>query len=103
MNIAAAIDHALLPSLGWLLGTPKAARTSAAPARQTWLIRHGDTLVVDEPQGQAVICTEGMLWITHDNAPTDHSAERGHRPLAAEDSRMLVHALSDATVQFVQV
>lgn len=98
MNIAAAIDSALLPSLGWLLGTPNAAHVPALPVRQTWLIRHGETLVVDRPQGQAVICTEGALWITHDPVAADGQP---HQP--GEDTRMHVHALSDATVQFVQI
>jgi hypothetical protein len=98
MNFAAALDTALLPTLGWLMGTPNAAHVPAAPVRQTWLIRHGDTLVVDRPQGQAVICTEGALWITQDMGPAD-----GQPGAADEDPRMLVHALSDATVQFVQV
>lgn len=62
-------------------------------------MRRGETLVIDQPQGQAVICTEGALWITHDSEPADHVLERGGRYAPALGSRMLVHAMSDAQVE----
>ena len=103
MNLAAALDIARIPSFGWMLGAPLDKTASLPPLRQTWMIRHGETLVVDEPLGQAVICTEGALWITHDPGAEVSGAERGHPRTGTRPARMLVHALSDATVQFVPV
>ncbi len=79
------------------------ASSATACERQTQCIRHGDTWVVDRPQGKAVICTEGSLWITHDHEPLDHVVEQGSRYVAGHGSRMLVHALSDSKVQIVSV
>lgn len=60
----------------------------------------GQTLVIENPLGQGLVCTEGALWITHDNNPADHVVERGGRHVAAGSSRMLVHAMSDAKLEF---
>jgi Protein of unknown function (DUF2917) len=75
-------------------GLPAASSVPALPV----VMRRGETLVVDHPQ--AVVCTEGTLWITHDSDPVDHVVERGGRH-AGTGPRMLVHAMSDARVEFI--
>jgi hypothetical protein len=79
------------------------SRSAAACERQEQRIRHGDTWIVDQPLGKAVICTEGSLWITHDHEPADHIVEQGGRYAVGHRSRMLVHAMSDSKVQIVSV
>jgi hypothetical protein len=74
---------------------PSAVRPSPSPRQ----MRRGETLVIDQPQGQAVICTEGALWITHDCEPADHVLEGGGRYSATCSTRMLVHAMSDAKIE----
>lgn len=74
---------------------PSGARRAPSPRA----MRRGETLVIDQPQGQAVICTEGALWITHDSEPADHVLEGGGRYTPALGTRMLVHALSDARIE----
>lgn len=33
------------------------------------LLRGVAALVIEDPQAQALICTEGTLWVTHDHTP----------------------------------
>ena len=81
-----------------------APSTNPADAQlQIHVLDAGDTIDLAQPLQHELVCLHGRLWITHDHAPVDHIVGRGDRTLAGEDSRMLVHALSDATVQFVQV
>ena len=89
--------------LAWLMSALDGAGATAPTAVRTRHLRHGETLVVEQPLGVALICTEGSLWITHDREPEDHIVDRGGRYVAAHRERMLVHAISDATVQLLPV
>lgn len=80
--------------LSWMPG-PLAHR---APAARPTLMRRGHSLTVDHLQ--LVICTEGALWITHDNGREDHLVARGGSR-AAPRARMHVHAMTDACVEFI--
>ncbi len=91
---------ATLPA-GWVLDL--FTSSAAACESRAHPIRRGDTWVVDRPEGQAVICTEGTLWITHEQGSGDHIVEEGGRYVASHGSRMLVHAMSDSKVQIVRV
>ena len=64
---------------------PAPRRSVRAISQEVRELRRGETLVVDQPGGQGVVCLEGALWITHED-PT--------RPGGAP--RMLVHALADS-------
>lgn len=94
-------DHhaAARQPLSWMFGPVAGAAPAASPlpALPTTM-RRGQTLAIDQPQ--VVICTEGTLWVTHDHMPEDHIVEAGGR-CAAGRSRMLVHAMTDARVEFV--
>jgi hypothetical protein len=92
------------PSLTWVLAALGASSAAASPAvAPPQRLRKGQTLVVEQPQGQAVLCTEGALWITHDGTPDDHIVDMGQRHTCTDKQRMLVHALSDARVQMFRV
>lgn len=86
--------------LAWMLNTMNGEglpEAPPAPARRT-VLRRGQILVVERPQSQALICTEGTVWITHDHDPVDHIVEEGER-YEAGPQRMLVHAMSNACVE----
>lgn len=93
--------------LRWLQGLLRAVApqvaaagpTAVRPAPHQRQMRRGETLVIDQPQGHAVICTEGALWITHDSEPADQVLEGGSRYTPTLGTRMLVHALSDARIE----
>lgn len=85
--------------LSWMLGLANDGASPALPVPALPVaMRRGETLAVDRPQ--VVICTEGTLWITHDDEPESHVHETGARR-AAGRARMHVHAMSDARVEFV--
>lgn len=91
--------------LAWVLEMLNATRAQpalSAPGLPSTL-RRGETLVVEHPHATAIVCTEGALWITHDNEPHDHIVGRGDRYVVAGPQRMLVHALSDARMEFLAV
>lgn len=86
--------------LSWMLNTLNGDFLPAAPpsTAQRTVLHRGQILVIERPQSQALICTEGTLWITHDNDPVDHIVEGGER-YEAGPKRMLVHAMSHACVE----
>ncbi len=90
--------------LAWMLDTLNGEFTPAAlPARaRRTVLRQGQILVIERTQSQALFCSEGTLWITHDNDPVDHIVEGGER-YDAGPQRMLVHAMSDARVEFLAI
>ena len=91
MNTAIDIPGAHRPAPAWPL--PASARPKTAlPAGDSTTrdLRKGETLAIDRPQGQAILCTHGALWITYEQALPEGTGEAG--------SRMLVHALTDACV-----
>lgn len=90
--------------LAWMLDTLDGQFTPAAlpaPARPT-VLRQGQILVIERTPAQALVCTEGTLWITHDNDPVDHIVECGDR-YDAGPQRMLVQAMSDARVELLAI
>ncbi|MDE2082082.1 MAG: DUF2917 domain-containing protein [Burkholderiales bacterium] len=64
-----------------------AQRPAAATTRE---LRKGETLTLDQPQGQAVLCSHGALWITCEPARADDGS-----------MRLQVRALTDACVSVV--
>jgi hypothetical protein len=92
-----------LQPLTWLLDAFDGVTAAPPVVDRARHLRRGETMVVEQPLGQAVICTEGWLWITHDREPEDHMVQHGERYVAAHRERMLVHALSDATVRLVNL
>ena len=70
---------------------PAPRRSVRALSQEVRELRKGETLVVDHPGGQGVVCLDGALWITH-----EHVVEPGGRRNAEGRSRMLVHALADS-------
>ncbi len=83
--------------LAWLQQAlkPAARRSVRASSQEVRELRKGETLVVDQPGGQGVICLEGALWITHDHMAGNKTAVAGsHR--SRGEMRMLVHALADS-------
>lgn len=84
--------------LAWLQQAFKPApkRSVRAVSQEVRELRKGETLVVDHPGGQGVVCLEGALWITHDFVARDNIVERGGQHAADGGTRMLVHALADS-------
>ncbi|MDE2145721.1 MAG: DUF2917 domain-containing protein [Burkholderiales bacterium] len=67
--------------------TPVPSRSDAATTRE---LRKGETLTLEQPQGQAVLCSHGALWITCEPARADDGS-----------MRLQVRALTDACVSVV--
>ena len=76
---------------------PTARRSVRAMSQEVRELRKGETLVVEQPGGQGVVCLEGSLWITHDHVLQDDvvGAASGARRTKG-GTRMLVHALADS-------
>ncbi len=93
MTTAAFASISVRQPLAWLQQalrpTPTPARTVRAISQEVRNLRKGETLVVDHPGGQGVVCLEGALWITH-----DHTARQTAG--SGTGTRMRVHALADS-------
>ncbi len=70
---------------------------------QVHSLPQGATLVVDDAQGQMVVCQSGCAWITYDRDPEDRFVEAGQSHLACGTTRMLVHAVSDVQLTLTPV
>lgn len=77
-----------LPS-AWLLPTCQPTQT----------IDKGATLVVAQPLGATVTCSNGSLWITHDGDLRDVVISTGESHTGDRASRMLVFGLETSSVQ----
>lgn len=98
----AAVTSQLLVGMHDMFRHVPAAAAETVPAAPCQL-RDGQTLVVERPQGQAVICTEGLVSITLDSQAKFRIFEGGEGYYLASRERMLVQALGDAEVQFFAV
>ncbi|NNU45242.1 DUF2917 domain-containing protein [Ramlibacter montanisoli] len=77
---------------------PGRASITPAPAAVQHL-QKGATMVLPEPQGLRLEVVRGDVWITHDGDCKDTVLAAGERYTSDRQSRMLVHALVDATVR----
>ena len=87
--------------LSWLqqLLVSGSRKQAVAPAHKVHVLLDGDTIEITQPLRYQLVCSQGTLWITHDGCPADHIVEQGQRYQAASGSRMLMHALGDASVR----
>jgi hypothetical protein len=106
------MDIALNPAARWNNPSQWFRFSVSMPQRQAaaapWLadpvqaLARGATLRVECPEGTAVACLDGCLWITHDGESEDIIVEPGMPYTAAKASTMLVHAMADARCLVVQ-
>jgi len=94
---APATTAAARPLVRWAkaLAAAVVPRAAADHGTQAHRLAQGSTLVVDDAQGQMVVCQSGCVWITYDRDPVDRFVEAGQSHQACSTSRMLVHAVSD--------
>lgn len=59
----------------------------------------GSLLSVIRPQARTVECTQGLIWITHDNEPHDIFLSAGQRYCPTSKARMLVQALEKSDLR----
>ena len=89
---AQGLTTALGSLLRWLL--PSQARPVLVRK-----VARGQTLVIERPQGQRVVCVKGTLWVTQDNDDSDYVLEMSRSFITTRNDRVLVHALDDAWVR----
>lgn len=75
----------------------------AGAHRTAHRLPQGQTLVIDKPMDQVVMCQEGCVWITYDHDPLDRIVEAGERHQCRSHGRMLVHAISDVQLTITPV
>ena len=98
MNLATVLPAGLDLSLSRLLRR----LVAVAPSRDDLhRLAKGATLAVQRPQGYAVECQQGSLWITFDGVLEDIVLDAGESHVAVQQSRMLVHALGDSALRLV--
>ncbi len=91
MNPATELSPARRPASAWPLPASAAPRTPLRRADGSMQdLRKGETLTIERPLAQAVLCTHGALWITYEQTPAAGAGE--------PEARMVVHALTDACV-----
>jgi hypothetical protein len=93
MNLALTHWFQRVPAPAATLGPVAPAGTSSQP------LHKNATLVVLDPMGVTVECTQGSLWLTHDGDCKDVILEAGQRYSSTTRARLLVHALDTALVR----
>ena len=88
-------------SLSAAMGKGQARRAPASSIAHR--LPQGQTLVIDKPLDQLVMCQDGCVWITYDNDPMDRIVEAGEHHQGCGHSRMLVHAVSDVHLTITSV
>lgn len=78
---------------------PRSRLLVQSPA-DTQPLQKGAILVVLNPLHHCVKCLHGSVWITHDGDPKDIILDGGQSYQAERDSRMLVYALTEASLRF---
>ena len=61
-------------------------------------LARGQTLKVSDALGSTICVSEGSVWITEENVPSDVVLEAGHCYQLSRQGLALVHAFGDATV-----
>ena len=103
MNLAISSLRTPLSLVSLLLGRARYVSRSRLPVQSpadTQTLQQGAILVVLNPLRHRVECLNGSVWITHDGDPKDIILDGGQSYQAERDSRMLVYALTEASLRF---
>src|ERR1700741_1176276 len=98
MEVTLGTRRTSLELANWL--RRRLAPMEVAPTRElTRGMARGQTFTVEDPANLRVGCVAGTLGVTHDGGPKYVVIEAGEASLAERTSRMVVQALTDASLR----
>ena len=79
------------------LSTPRKQETTRSPERQ--LCAQDVERLAGIDRGDAIMVTQGTLWVTQEGDPQDYVLSEGERFIAHRHGTVVVEALTDATMR----